>query len=121
MGSVSQDLFLSLLSLSLNRKVTMLFLPRLPLLLAIIFLGLFCLPQTITCQNQDCKVYEKTVLSKCTTPGAMYGNDMCDMVEKGSFCTAKCHPNGDGTWHVKLKCEGEPVRIIGNSHPPPIY
>merc|ERR1712215_487427 len=39
------------LSLSLHPTVTMLFLPRLPLLLAIIFLGLFCLPHTIVMVN----------------------------------------------------------------------
>merc|ERR1712243_533072 len=57
MGSVSQDFFPSTLFLSLsrslNRTVTMLFLPRLPLFLAIIFLGLFCLPHTINCKKTD--------------------------------------------------------------------
>merc|ERR1712215_575951 len=46
MGSISQDLLLSsLLSLSLNPTVTMLFLPRLTLLLFIAFLGFSCLTQ----------------------------------------------------------------------------
>merc|ERR1712243_185655 len=41
------------LSFSRNRTFTMLFIPRLPLLLAIIFLGLVCLPQTNTMRLRD--------------------------------------------------------------------
>merc|ERR1712215_461949 len=60
MGRVSQALFLSQIYLSLHPTVTMFLLPRLPLLLAIIFLGLFCLPQTNRCSAADpnCVVYE---------------------------------------------------------------
>merc|ERR1712112_47476 len=41
------------ISFSRNRTFTMLFIPRLPLLLAIIFLGLVCLPQTNTMRLRD--------------------------------------------------------------------
>merc|ERR1711962_1953100 len=62
MGSICQDLLLlSLsLSLSLNPTVTMLFLPRLTLLLFITFLDLCCLTQVKAenlpdCKSLDCK------------------------------------------------------------------
>merc|ERR1712002_1187168 len=70
MGSICQDLILSSLlslslSVSLSPTVTMLFLPRLPLLLFITFLGFCCITQVkadylnLPCESleHNCKQY----------------------------------------------------------------
>merc|ERR1711955_35129 len=96
MGSVSQDLFLSpqslFLSLPLDRAVTMFFIPRLPLLLAIIFLGLFCLPHTINCQIDCLKLPKK---DRCSEhPDCIYleGNNS---VERADNARRLCHKNSE--------------------------
>merc|ERR1712243_323263 len=99
MGSISQDIFLSplSLSLSLNRTVTMSFLSRLPLLLAIIFLGLFCLPHTNICSatvpDPQCQVYEDTDSARrlCKKATDTF-NRNCK--KDGKLCAAKCDSTG---------------------------
>merc|ERR1712243_287487 len=92
---VSQDFFLSTLFLSLsrplNRTVTMLFLPRLPLLLAIIFLGLFCLPHTIKCQDPPCEGFNPNTADCGTEPNFIL-NETC-WHNKKITCLFRC----DGT------------------------
>merc|ERR1712243_35678 len=93
MGSVSQDFFPSTLFLSLsrslNRTVTMLFLPRLPLLLAIIFLGLFCLPHTINCSDPDFPDCPDIENKPCTMGSDELENKYC--IYKGrTSCELKC-------------------------------
>merc|ERR1712126_285832 len=121
MGSVSQDLFLSplslslSLSLSLNRTVTMFVLPRLPILLSIIFLGLFCLPHTVTCQKA-CTADHEPDVDKCEFDG--HSVEKCWKHKEGVTCTYKCEEEkeeeegfGDGedddeekTYTWKLVC-----------------
>merc|ERR1712180_471252 len=96
MGSICQDLLLSSLlslSLSLNPTVTMLFLPRLTLLLFIAFLG-FCCPTHVKADNlPDCK----SELAKCGT------NEKWTIVDckydgklgQGNECYAYCGNNDD--------------------------
>merc|ERR1712240_51827 len=97
MGSVSQDFFLSTLFLSLsrplNRTVTMMFLPRLPLLLAIIFLGLFCLPHTNRCSaDPNCVVYE----GRNSEERADNEDRLCDTLSRAGFNAnnRKCEKDG---------------------------
>merc|ERR1711874_26883 len=103
MGSVFQDLFLSplSLSLSLHPTVTMLFLPRLPLLLAIIFLGLFCLPQTIVMVNgiPPCEGPDFDA-SKCMTSGDKV--DQYCVKDGRTTCFAECRDNGGGTIELQF-------------------
>merc|ERR1712002_501612 len=93
MGSVSQDLFLSPLSisLSLHPTVTMFVLPRLTLFLSIIFLGLFCLPQTVTCQDDIpdpyCEVYTNDVWCELVKGAKL---DRYCIQKDGGKCMAKC-------------------------------
>merc|ERR1712240_542688 len=97
MGSVSQDFFLSTLFLSLsrplNRTVTMLFLPRLPLLLAIIFLGLFCLPHTINCQTPSCEGFNPDATSCTSGVASRLLNETCYHETKNIPCVIRCHGN----------------------------
>merc|ERR1712215_26492 len=112
MGSVSQDLFLSplSLSLSLHPTVTMFFLRRLPLLLLTIFLGLFCLPQTNTCTAQappDCDGFTPDQ-SKCHKKLGDNGHtDETCLKNNAKTCNVKCTKNSKGKWEAKKDCVHE--------------
>merc|ERR1712215_320531 len=86
MGSISQDLLLSsLLSLSLNPTVTMLFLPRLTLLLFIAFLDLCCLTQVKAENLPDCKSLD------CKDKQGVFD---CDNGIDENKCSMTCGPGG---------------------------
>merc|ERR1712215_115150 len=82
------------LSLSLNPTVTMFFLPRLPLILAIIFLGLFCLPHTINCQDTSCTGFVPDT-KPCTTDPTKLLDETC-YHSTGIPCVMKCEKDGTG-------------------------
>merc|ERR1712215_670697 len=97
MGSISQDLPLSSLlslSLSLNPTVTMLFLPRLTLLLFIAFLGFSCLTQVKANDKGPVQVKAQTCKEK---------EHLCKLKEfKGLVLTGRCL-DGKGNW-CKMGC-----------------
>merc|ERR1711970_986836 len=93
MGSVSQDLFLSPLSLSLHPTVAM-FLPRLPHLLSIIFLGPFYLPHTINCGHPPCETYTDDKAQCMNATKDL--NNYC-VEQKRTTCVAHCEAITDKT------------------------
>merc|ERR1711872_777963 len=108
------------LSLSLNSTVTMFVLPRLQLLLSIIFLGLFCLLHTVTCQK-PCTEDHTPDVNKCQFQDHTIEN--CWNEKEGITCDYKCieqentnenpgndqmtsneNPDGETTYTSKLDC-----------------
>merc|ERR1712126_199090 len=105
MGSICQDILLSsLLSLSLDPTVTMLFHPRLTLLLSIVFLSFCCLTQGWHYPRPTCKY----VMDTCGTPNqirrTLGEHVQCkhDGEHEGKDCHAYC---ADPISWSKIRCE----------------
>merc|ERR1712215_416295 len=92
------------LSLPLHPTVTMFFLPRLPLILAIIFLGLFCLPHTINCQDPPCAGFKA---SNASCSASQLTLDETCWHEKGITCVMECEedPSASGTYKAVFRDE----------------
>merc|ERR1712180_469329 len=97
---ICQDLFLSSLPLSLHPTFTMLFLPRLTLLLSIAFIGFCCLtqvkahklPSSLRRSRKSCK----TVVDECNKE-SRYGYPFC-LDERGYTCQVFCSSHGSSTF-----------------------
>ena len=92
----------------------MLFLPRLPLLLFIIFLGLFCFPQTINCQNPNCDVLLEVETYR-------NGDPDCQKVTRNTdwcICAPERYCLKEGRTTCIAKCNTAPIcyRARGKTH-----